>query len=95
VNIEPFKERLRELESELSGRTTGVEGNSTVLQHVRDALERIRRGRFGKCVVDGGSIDAERLEAVPWTPYCLEHKDFLETGAPGGGNGATIVPVQD
>ena len=40
---------------------------------IDDALERIRRGSYGRCVVCDAEIEAERLEALPWTPYCLTH----------------------
>jgi DnaK suppressor protein len=42
------------------------------LQQVRDALQRIADGTFGKCIDCGREIQPARLEAVPWTPYCLE-----------------------
>jgi RNA polymerase-binding transcription factor DksA len=42
------------------------------LHEVDDALERIRDGTYGTCVVCGRSIPAERLEVVPETPYCVE-----------------------
>ena len=45
-----------------------AELDATVLQQVRDALQRIDDGTFGRCVVDGGPIEPKRLEAVPWTP---------------------------
>lgn len=38
---------------------------------VRDALQRIENGTYGRCVDCGRRIDAARLESVPWTPYCL------------------------
>jgi DnaK suppressor protein len=57
---------------------TEAELDATVLLQVRDALQRIEEGTFGRCVVDGGSIEPTRLEAVPWTPYCLKHQTLLE-----------------
>jgi DnaK suppressor protein len=42
------------------------------LQQVRDALQRIEDGTYGKCVDCGRPIQPARLEAVPWTPYCIE-----------------------
>ena len=57
---------------------TQAELNSTILQQVQDALRRIEDGTFGKCLVDGGSIEPKRLDAVPWTPYCLKHQTLLE-----------------
>ena len=58
-----------------------AEHNADVLQQVRDALGRVEDGTFGTCVVDGGSIEEQRLEAVPWTPYCLKHAERLEAAA--------------
>jgi DnaK suppressor protein len=60
---------------------TEADHNSAVLQQVRDALGRVADGTFGRCIVDGGPIDERRLEAVPWTPYCLTHEQRLEVAA--------------
>jgi DnaK suppressor protein len=60
---------------------TEAELDATVLQQVRDALQRIDDGTFGRCVVDGGPIEPKRLEAVPWTPYCLKHQKLLEAAS--------------
>jgi DnaK suppressor protein len=60
---------------------TEAELDSTVLEQVRDALRRIDAGTFGTCVVDGGPIEPKRLEAIPWTPYCLKHQALLEAAA--------------
>jgi RNA polymerase-binding transcription factor len=49
---------------------------------VRDALQRIEDGTFGKCIVDGGPIEEKRLEAIPWTPYCLKHERQNELSEP-------------
>ena len=57
---------------------TEAEHDANVLQQVRDALRRIADGTFGACIVDGGPIEEQRLEAVPWTPYCLKHATRLE-----------------
>ena len=55
-----------------------AETDSAILAAVRAALRRIEDGTFGRCVVDGDPIDEKRLEAVPWTPYCLKHQSELE-----------------
>jgi DnaK suppressor protein len=49
-----------------------------VLKQVREALGRVADGTFGTCIVDGGPIEERRLEAEPWTPYCLKHEQRLE-----------------
>jgi DnaK suppressor protein len=60
---------------------TEAEQNADVLQQVRDALRRLEDGTFGTCVVDGGPIEEQRLDAVPWTPYCLKHAQRREVAA--------------
>jgi DnaK suppressor protein len=60
---------------------TEAEHNAEVLQQVRDALGRVDDGTFGTCIVDGGPIEEPRLEALPWTRYCLKHAQRLEAAA--------------
>jgi DnaK suppressor protein len=48
---------------------------------VRDALDRVADGTFGTCIIDGEPIEEQRLEAVPWTPYCLKHAQGREVAA--------------
>ena len=57
---------------------TLAQTDSDILAQVRAALARINAGRFGRCVVDGGEIEPQRLQAVPWTPFCLKHQQQLE-----------------
>lgn len=45
------------------------------LQQVRAALQRIEAGTYGVCVDCGSPIESARLDAVPWTPYCLEDQE--------------------
>jgi DnaK suppressor protein len=61
---------------------SAADADTTVLTQVRAALARIEDGTYGQCVVDGGAIDERRLEAVPWTPYCLQHAEQLEELSP-------------
>ena len=60
---------------------TEAELDATVLQQVRDALKRIDDGTYGRCLVDGGPIETKRLDAVPWTPYCVKHQQSLEVAS--------------
>src|SRR5437588_490287 len=55
-----------------------ADNDRIVLNQIRDALTRLAEGTFGTCIVDGGPIEAERLEAMPWTPYCLRHQQSHE-----------------
>jgi DnaK suppressor protein len=45
------------------------------LTQVRDALRRVEDGTYGKCIDCGRDIEPARLEAVPWTPYCLQDQE--------------------
>ena len=47
-----------------------AEVGSQTLTDVREALQRIENGTYGKCISCGRPIEPERLEAVPWTPFC-------------------------
>ena len=51
-----------------------------LLQMVENALQRIREGEFGECVNCGNEINGKRLEAVPWTRYCISCQEKLENG---------------
>ena len=61
---------------------TEAERDAATLQQVKDALQRIDDGTFGRCIVDGGPIEEKRLNAEPWTPYCLKHQQLVEAAAP-------------
>jgi len=58
-----------------------ADNDRALLAQVRAALKRIEDGTFGRCVVDGGPIEETRLEAVPWTQYCVKHQEQLEQTA--------------
>jgi DnaK suppressor protein len=57
---------------------TEADTDAAVLKEVRAALGRIEAGTYGRCRVDDQPIEEKRLEAVPWTPYCLKHQQQLE-----------------
>jgi DnaK suppressor protein len=52
--------------------------DSEILANVRAAIGRLDDGTFGTCVIGGEAIGQARLDAVPWTPYCVQHQDELE-----------------
>jgi DnaK suppressor protein len=51
-----------------------------LLQMVEGALSRLREGVFGQCISCGEEINAKRLDAVPWTRYCIECQEKMEQG---------------
>jgi DnaK suppressor protein len=57
----------------------GTEGHSQ-LSLVRLAMERLREGTFGECLHCGKAIGEKRLEALPWTPYCIDCQEKVENG---------------
>ena len=42
------------------------------------ALARIQQGTFGVCVACGDDINPRRLDALPWTQYCLRCQQGFE-----------------
>ncbi len=53
---------------------------SAQLRLVRQALARLADGTFGECVRCYQAIGAKRIEALPWTPYCIDCQERIEKG---------------
>ncbi len=51
------------------------------LNQVRAALQRIGDGTYGTCVECGRAIEPARLDAIPWTPYCLADQEKQDRAA--------------
>jgi RNA polymerase-binding transcription factor len=66
---------LGELKDELFRES---EAHWTTLRRVREALQRIADGTYGRCLADEQPIDPARLEAAPWVEYCLRHEQERE-----------------
>jgi RNA polymerase-binding protein DksA len=49
-----------------------------VMQEIDDALERIKRNKYGVCKPAGRKIALERLEAIPWAQVCVDCKARAE-----------------
>jgi DnaK suppressor protein len=52
--------------------------DSTTLSEIEAALGRIRNGFYGRCTECGREIPTERLDAVPWTPFCIEDQEISD-----------------
>ncbi|MCX8998499.1 TraR/DksA C4-type zinc finger protein [Rhizobiaceae bacterium BDR2-2] len=50
------------------------------LKAIDAALDRIAAGTFGTCTRCGKPISAERLDAVPYTPFCQTCAGELRSG---------------
>ena len=46
---------------------------------VKDALTRLNGGKFGICEECGRAVNLKRLEAVPWTRYCRDCQQEVES----------------
>ena len=51
-----------------------------ICQAVDDALARLAEGRFGHCVECGRNIAVQRLEALPYTAFCINCEHRREQG---------------
>ncbi len=45
---------------------------------IDEALKRLERGEFGACQLCQKEIGGKRLEAIPWTPYCIDCQEKAE-----------------
>ena len=74
ITIEKSPDALDEVQNaadrELAIRNLDRESN--LLRNVRAALRRIDEGTFGVCVHCEEEISPKRIEAVPWTAYCID-----------------------
>ena len=56
------------------------DGERVLLQQIDQALARVEEGNYGLCTNCGNPIPEKRLEAVPWTPYCVDCMELSEKG---------------
>jgi DnaK suppressor protein len=59
--------------------TQGTNGHVQITR-IRAALDRISEGTFGECLNCSKTIGIKRLEALPWTPYCIDCQEKIEKG---------------
>lgn len=46
------------------------EAGQKELLAIDSALDRLKKGTFGRCVLCGGPIDEQRLDTIPHTVFC-------------------------
>ena len=56
------------------------DGERNVLMLIDEAFVRIKEGAFGMCTNCGNTIGEKRLQAVPWTPLCIDCQELQEKG---------------
>ncbi|WP_026553619.1 TraR/DksA C4-type zinc finger protein [Arthrobacter sp. H20] len=59
--------------SELSQMSALAADARSRVDEIYAALARLDAGTYGVCAVCGQAIAQGRLEARPWTPYCIGH----------------------
>ena len=65
----------------------------TVLRLIEAALKRIADGSFGICVGCGDEIQDQRLQALPWTQFCLRCQGQLEEKIGASLSARTSIPA--
>ena len=55
-----------------------LENDEDTLGRIEAALERVEDGVYGSCVECEGRIPKTRLNAIPYTPYCVHCASELE-----------------
>jgi DnaK suppressor protein len=55
-----------------------LDRESILLRNVRGALSRIADGSYGTCLHCEEEISPKRLNAVPWTAYCIRCQEAAD-----------------
>ena len=83
--IERSADELEEAEyksvSEMA--TARMNRESAMRRSIELALRRITDRSFGVCVHCGEEVKRRRLEAVPWTPFCIRCQEAADRGDEG------------
>ena len=65
---------LKELNFSLS------DGERNLLMAIDEAFNRMKDGSYGTCTNCGTVIGEKRLQAVPWTAFCIDCQELQEKG---------------
>jgi RNA polymerase-binding protein DksA len=57
-----------------------MDSERKLIGEINDALNRIENGTYGICEGSGDPIPKQRLQAIPWTRYCVAYAKLLEKG---------------
>ena len=60
-----------------------LQNSKETLELIDEALQRIEDGSYGTCVGTGEKIAKERLDAIPYTPFCVEYAAQVERSGHG------------
>jgi DnaK suppressor protein len=56
------------------------DGERNLLMLIEEAFTRMNDGSYGTCTNCGTVIGEKRLQAVPWTPFCIDCQELQEKG---------------
>ena len=86
IAIEKSPDALDEVqhaaERELAIRNLDRESN--LLRNVKGALQRIQEGSYGVCLNCEEPINPKRLDAVPWTAFCVRCQEMVDRSQESG-----------
>ena len=51
-----------------------------LLMLIDESFNRMKDGSYGTCTNCGAVIGEKRLNAVPWTPFCIDCQELQEKG---------------
>jgi RNA polymerase-binding transcription factor DksA len=57
-----------------------LQNDEDTLDMIESALERIEEGKYGTCVECGGVVPKTRLNALPYTPFCVKCAAEMQGG---------------
>lgn len=74
-----------------------IESNFNRAQSIRLALDRIADGSYGTCLRCDCEINGKRLQAVPWTAYCVRCQEIAdrERMQPGDSPLQALIRMKD
>lgn len=56
------------------------DGERNLLMLIDEAFNRMNDNSYGTCTNCGTVIGEKRLQAVPWTPFCIDCQELQEKG---------------
>jgi DnaK suppressor protein len=56
------------------------DGERNLLMAIEEAFNRMKEGTYGVCTNCNNTIGEKRLQAVPWTSFCIDCQELQEKG---------------
>ncbi|HVX90855.1 MAG TPA: TraR/DksA C4-type zinc finger protein [Candidatus Paceibacterota bacterium] len=78
TDAQPLGEHDRHVSETPEAELAMEQDEETIRRQTVEALKRIDEGTFGICQFCGDQIGLERLDAAPYTPYCVQCERKVE-----------------